>query len=319
MKARSRWPSVAAFATASLCSALASADDEVCRRAYVETQRLQRAAQFRAAIRQAVTCGQDVCSATVRSQCTTWLESIERALPTLVVDARDGAGVSLAEVRVEANGELLAERLNGRALELDPGEYVLSFRYREQVVEQRTLIRESEKYRTVEVRFGALPEPPAAAIESDPSRAAASPSAASPSAAAPPAVVAPVVSGAADIASSPGAPLPSDTRARQAPEPVPRASYLLGGLGAASLATFVVLATSGYAAERHLRKTCVGACTSDAVDSVRARYVLADVALGVGVSSLLAAGAIWIWAPGEPSATSRLSLGPHSVAFEGEF
>jgi hypothetical protein len=89
----------------------------------------------------------------VRSQCATWLESIERALPTVVIDARNATGAALADVRVEANGELLAERLSGRALELNPGEYVLRFRHGSQTVEVHTLIRESEKYRALEVRF----------------------------------------------------------------------------------------------------------------------------------------------------------------------
>jgi len=52
---------------------------------------------------------------------------------------------------------------------------------------------------------------------------------------------------------------------------------------------------------------------------VHTRYVAADVALGVGVASLLAAAAIWIWAPREPPSSSRLSISPHRVALEGEF
>jgi hypothetical protein len=39
-------------------------------------------------------------------------------------------------------------------------------------------------------------------------------------------------------------------------------------------------------------------------DSVRKRYVVADVALGVGVSSLIAAAALWIWVPREGTTTS---------------
>jgi hypothetical protein len=295
------WLSTAALCAASLGARRASADDEVCRRAYVETQRLQRAAQFQAARRQAVVCGQDVCSETVREQCSAWLESIERALPTLVIDARDGVGAALAEVRVEANGELLAERLNGRALELDPGEYVLRFRYGEQVVEQRTLIREAEKYRRLGVRFDLWPGPPAAELVSVPQPAA----------------------GPLPVASAaPGtAPLLSGTAGANTdtPAPIPTASYVLGGVGVASLATFAVLASSGYAEERHLRNTCAGACTSDAVDSVRTRYVVGDLALGVGVTSLIAAAVVWIWAPSDPGATGRLSLGPQRVAFEAEF
>jgi hypothetical protein len=294
----------------SVGSTRARADDTVCHRAYVETQRLQRTAHFQAARREAVACGQDTCSETVRSQCTTWLENIERALPTLVIDARDGSGATLAAVRVEANGDLLAERLNGRALELDPGEYVLRFRHDGQVVDQRTLIRESEKYRTIAVRFGdppgsapALPsnEPLTATMSSGPdtTHAMASSTLGKPPRAVPwPSGGAPELEEAASI---------------------PMASYLLGGLGLASLTASAAVALSGYASERRLRRTCAGACEGERVDAVRTQYLVADAALGVSIACLGAAAAVWIWTPRESSASGGLSLGPHRIAFEGEF
>ena len=315
MKAYAAWLPAAVLSATSLGSVTAWADDEVCARAYVETQRLQRTAQFRAARQQAVTCGQDTCSATVRSQCSEWLASIERALPTLVIDARDASGAAIAGVRVEANGELLAERLNGRALELDPGEYLLRFQHGEQIVEQRTLIRESEKYRTLAVHFAAVPEPPAAGLAREPALELEAVPATSTARAA-----TSLVASSHHSAPSELVPLPSgDALGPDAAAPIPTASYLLGGVGLASLTTFAVLASSGYAAEQQLRKTCAGACESGQVDSVHTRYVAADVALGVGVASLLAAAALWIWAPREPPSSSRLSLSPHRVALEGEF
>jgi hypothetical protein len=295
---------VAAFCAASLRSAWASADDETCRSAYVETQRLQRAAQFLAARREAVSCGQDTCSDTVRSQCTTWLESIERALPTVVIDARDGTGAALADVQVEANGQLLAERLSGRALEVDPGEYVLLFRHGSQTIEQHTLIRESEKYRTLEVRFDPLPESTPPARASEPQEPATPPG-----------------PGSEPTLAQPMTPAPLDDTSSAAPRhtPIPTAGYVLGGLGLAGVTTFAVLATSGYASERHLRRTCASECDAGQVDAVRTRYLVADVALGAGLASLAAGVAVWFWTPGEPWASSRLSLSPRGVALEGEF
>jgi len=313
VKALAAWLPAASFCAASLACMTAWADDEVCTRAYVETQRLQRTAQFRAARQQAVSCGQDACSATVRSQCSEWLVSIERALPTLVIDARDERGAAIADVRVEANGELIAERLNGRALELDPGECLLRFQHGEHTVEQHTLIRESEKYRTLEVRFGPVPEPPAVGLGT------ASPSSAAPAGPASPLAAAALVSNASDSPASaprlPSSPAPG----HDAPAPIPTASYILGGVGLAGLTTFAVLASSGYAAEQHLRETCAGTCPADQVESVRNRYVAADVALGVGVASLVAAAAVWLWAPNEPNTSSRLLISSQRVALQGEF
>lgn len=302
MNARALGLAAAAVCAASVGAAVASADDESCRNAYVETQRLQRAAQFLAARRAAVACGQDTCSDTVRSQCSTWLENIERAVPTVVIDARDDTGAALADVQLEANGSVVTERLNGRALELDPGEYVLRFRHGEHVVEQRTLIREAEKYRTIAVRFDPRPTPAV------PARAEPEAPAAPPGPASPPPWAESLAAGA------------TASRAPTSDTSLPTASYLLGGLGLAGVATFAVLATSGYASERNLRRTCAGACEADRVNAVRARYLVADVALGVGVSSLAAAVAVWVWTPREPwAASGRLSFGPRRVAFEGEF
>ena len=77
---------------------------------------------------------------------------------------------------------------------------------------------------------------------------------------------------------------------------------------------------SGYVAEQKLRERCAGACSASDVDSVRTRYRIADVGLGVGAVAGIAAAAVWLWAPErreEPAAT--LALGPGSVSVQGAF
>jgi hypothetical protein len=272
-----------------LLAGTALAAEEPCRVAYVETQRLQRAAQLRAARRAAVACGQDECSATVRAHCSEWLASIERALPTLLIDARDTRGEAVVGVRVQANDELLSEGWDGRALELDPGEYTLRFSAGTRVVERRAVVREGEKYHRIPVQFEAAPS---AALLPE----------ALPSVALPPASLPPTQ----PLGSAPAAP--------------PLASYVLGGLGLAGLAGFTVLGVSGYTSERQLRERCAGACPRHSVDSIRLRYQLADAALGVGAVSGVAAAAFWLWSPGgEERSQPALALGPGSVHWQGEF
>jgi hypothetical protein len=268
------------------------ADESSCRTAYVETQRWQRGGELRAARRAALVCGQDECSPTVRASCVDWLGQIERALPTIVVDARDSGDAALSAVRVEADGELLAERLTGRAIELDPGESVLRFTFGDRWLEQRTLIHEGEKYRAVTVRFEE------------------------------PALTPPLA------ASSLDAPPPNT---RTTATPVPTAAYVLSGLGVAGLGAFAVLGATTYAAEDDLRDRCGRSCSTRAVGALRSRYLLADAALGVGVTSLLALSVIWLW-PGArveapaardhgstPRASTRLRLGPGAIDLTGEF
>ena len=266
-RARQRWGIPLGACLSALPRLLWAAEGshaQECNRAYVETQRLERAAQFRAARRAALQCGQETCSVSVRSQCAQWLEAVERATPSIVLDVRDAAGADLVDVRVEVNGEPLAERLDGRALELDPGESVLRFVHADQVIEQRTLIREAEKFRRVEVRFSSLA--PAGSAPLPPESGAAAP---------------------------PAAPPP----ASEASAALPAASYVFAGVAAVSLGSFAVLGLSGYAAERHLRQSCGSSCDPRAVQHVRARYLAADIALGVGLSSLGAALAIQLWTP----------------------
>jgi hypothetical protein len=252
---------------AALFSGAAHAQEDACQGSYVATQRLQRAARLREARREAIACGQDSCSDTVRADCITWLGDIERALPTLVIDARDANGATLADLRIAANGELLTEHWDGRALELDPGEYVLRIQHGAQVVEAHALIREAEKYRTVPVRFEALPGATPALTD--------------------------------------------------APASPPAVSYVLGGLSLVGLASFAVLAVSGYSSEQHLRESCAGACRTADVDSVRTRYVFADLSLGIGVTAGIAAAAFWVWQPSHASTT--LAIGPGSVRWQGAF
>jgi hypothetical protein len=57
------------------------------------------------------------------------------------------------------------------------------------------------------------------------------------------------------------------------------------GAGLLGVAGFVALGTSGLSAEHRLRGSCAPECTDSQVSSVRLRYALADISLGLGVVS----------------------------------
>jgi len=70
----------------------------------------------------------------------------------------------------------------------------------------------------------------------------------------------------------------------------PRSALVPGlftGVGALGLAGFVSLGVWGRSSESRLSGTCAPNCSRDRVDSVRTKYLSADVSLGVGVASLL--------------------------------
>ncbi len=63
-------------------------------------------------------------------------------------------------------------------------------------------------------------------------------------------------------------------------------AWIFGGIGAASLATFGVLAVHGMSRRSSLEKECFGHCEQSRIDSVKTELAIADVALGLGIVSV---------------------------------
>lgn len=154
---------LSALAIAALLSASSSArgdDVEACATASEKGQELRDQGKLRAARELFVSCAAAECPAIVQRDCATWLAAVDEKLPSVALHARDRAGRDLTEVRVTVDGEALAERLDGRALVLDPGAHTLRFSAAgAPEVEQKILLREGEKSRLIDVVLG----PPEAA------------------------------------------------------------------------------------------------------------------------------------------------------------
>lgn len=84
-------------------------------------------------------------------------------------------------------------------------------------------------------------------------------------------------------------PLPERT-----PKPVSVLSWVLGGVGLAGTAGFVAFGLSSRSLEHELEERCSPLCSEEQIDRVKQRSVLANVSLGLGVSSLAAAGALYL-------------------------
>lgn len=81
---------------------------------------------------------------------------------------------------------------------------------------------------------------------------------------------------------------------------LPILPLILGGVSVAALGTFVGMGLSGRAAYRNLESGCAPKCAETDIDRVRTRFVVADVALVIGVASALAGGTLW-WLESRPS------------------
>ncbi len=139
---------IAAFAH----SGLARADD-ACGKAYEESQVARTESRLRAAQIELRECIRPECPEFVRTDCARWLSEVDSALPSIVVSASSN-DADVEDVRVEFDGEVLSDRLDGRALPVDPGRHTLRFtREGEDPVVLEVTIREGERSRRIPVEF----------------------------------------------------------------------------------------------------------------------------------------------------------------------
>jgi hypothetical protein len=148
-----------------LASGTATADvtKDRCVETNASAQSLRREGKFGNARQQLLICGDPSCPAIVRDDCARRLDELERVQPTIVFDARDGAGQDLTGVEVTIDGQKLPGHLNGAALRVDPGAHTFTFTITGQPPVTRTFVlKEGDHERRERVELGA-PASPAAA------------------------------------------------------------------------------------------------------------------------------------------------------------
>jgi hypothetical protein len=156
-----------------VCSANARADDkDACIGAHERGQSLRNEGHLRAARAELLVCARDGCPQLITADCRPWLNAVNEDLPSVVLAVRDENGVETSSVRVSIDGALLAASLDGRPLDVDPGDHLLRFeRAGQTAIEQRVFVRVREKERVVQLTFAptSRPEVPPAAQEAPPS------------------------------------------------------------------------------------------------------------------------------------------------------
>jgi hypothetical protein len=272
-----------------LAPAVARADPtDACIAAAEAAQPLRKEGHLKAARERLLLCSRDECPDAVRRDCSRWLSAMEGVVPTVIIRAVDGAGTDLVDVRVSIDGGTVATRLDGKGIEIDPGEHVLRLeRPGSAPVEQTLVVREAEQHRIVSVTFRVEPSK---ADRSDDSAAEPRPPAPSPEATASRSLVGPIA--------------------------------LLGG-GAALLGIASYLWVSGNSDHATMQSTCAAThtCSQSAVDSAHGRLVAGDV-LGVSGALVVALGAGWLLLGQEHAPVHvGLGVGPRAAALgvQGSF
>jgi hypothetical protein len=215
-----------------------------CIDAYKSSQELSRAGSLTQARSAALVCAREPCPAVLRKDCGEWVADVEQRLPTLLVVVRDENGRDVAAARVLVDGVEVAKTLDGRPIEVDPGERKL-----EVIVagkppfKQSIVAREREKGREVAFAF-----PPAKT--------------------APPPVTQPPV----------GPPRPETPAER----PLPWSFWAAAGASGVGLAGFGILGVSGLVLRGDLDE-CKPSCSQERIDHGKTSFLVADVFLGVAV------------------------------------
>ena len=209
-------------------------------------------------------CAADTCPPVVQRDCAHWLDELDQALPSVVLVVRDPAGDDLTEVRVVVDGAPFANRIDGKPIQLDPGAHVIRIEPPTLApVEEHVTVHAGEKVRVV--RFTTSANPPGASASAG---------------AQPPPPLAPEP--------------PPEGPAPHAHSPWP---FILGGVGVAAIGSFAFFGISGRLAYDDLRNQpchATATCSESDVRSIRTKFNVADVSLGIGIVTLAVATYIWI-------------------------
>lgn len=246
--------SLAALLAASIAPpALAAPSKAACVDAHGDGQAQRKAGKLLAARERFLVCADEACPAVVRKECLAWAQEVDADATSFVVEATvEGAG-DTTDVVVALDGQVIAKRLDGRAIVADPGPHTLRFETPgATAVEQSVTLRAGEKNRKLSVTFR---------------RPSAAPSAPAPASVAPP----------------PPAPVTVE-----APKPT-RSSlpYVLAGVGVVGLAGFAYFGLDASKKKSELDdRGCKPGCPQGDVDAVKRGYLFANVSLGVGLVGL---------------------------------
>jgi hypothetical protein len=126
---RAAWASVAVVVVVLMSAPPSARADEkaACIAASEDAQQRRLDGKLTEARRLLLYCARAECPAIVKQDCAQWITEVDAALPTVVLKAQGSYGQDLFSVRVLEDGVVVAERLDGRPLAVDPGRHVFRF------------------------------------------------------------------------------------------------------------------------------------------------------------------------------------------------
>ncbi len=119
-----------------------------CSDAFSSASELTQGGRFVEARAALIQCSSDECPAAMRPLCIDDLTKLEPRIPSIVVSVTQ-AGVDLIDVGVTLDGKRIAESLDGKAIDVNPGVHAFRVESHGASAEQSVLVREGEKGRAL--------------------------------------------------------------------------------------------------------------------------------------------------------------------------
>lgn len=228
------------------------ASKERCLAAYEQGQRLRLKHALREAKAELLLCARAPCPENFRPECVQWFDQVEQQLPSVIIQV--AGEPALTDVRVLVDDVAIAERLDGVAIEVDPGEHVFRFEPKGAVPqEQKVLIIEGQKGRVLTVDLSAR-------------QAAGLPQA---------------------LHDTPAQPHQTPAQHRSL------TPWIFTGVSGLALASFAYFGATGLSRRNDL-DACTPYCDQRDIDGVRKRFIVADASLAISAVSLGIAIYAWL-------------------------
>jgi hypothetical protein len=319
-------------------------ENRACVNAYRRGAQLAREAHFFAATEQMRLCTKLICSPALRKECMSRVDQLTLDTPSLVPEVTDDRGRPVVDIRITMDGKPWVNRLDGRAIPVDPGQHTFTFETRGVVfAKERIVVLQGQRNRTLSAALvweRGRDEDPAEDLATGPAPAVVAATRARSTRMAPPPpqpmlakdpeplpepiIESPTPSPALSMASA-GQGARGLPRALQEPAggPVrPRAlddggddtfsaaPYLTAGIGVAGLAGYGLLTYWGLRDNRQL-ENCAPMCPESSVAHIKRLYLAANVSAGVGAAALATwAYLVFFASPGSDRASaSQPALG----------
>lgn len=151
----------------SLVSSRALADEAACTSGFEQADLLLKSTSGEVRLLEARerlrACANPSCKSWMVSDCSKSLALLEQRLPSVVFFARTEGGDELVDVKVEAGGARVAEKLDGRAIDTDPGPRTFRFVLPSgESYEVNAVVAEGVKAQAVTLKVPARPAAPPA-------------------------------------------------------------------------------------------------------------------------------------------------------------